>query len=241
MIPKIIHQTVKQKPATWEENRISRRNRKLLPTWEHHLHDDHDNQNLIDKHYPAYAEKFRSISAGVMKADIARLAYLVVYGGFYLDTDYKLLRSLDESLLHFDCVLGLERGALNKISGHYEFSQDFKIGNAFFGARPNHPLFSGMLTRVLESVTSQKYFDLELMKISGPHGLTSFITENKQLLDGAFIGDSEVFFPDFAWKGLLPKRTSDTYGIHLCWGSWRSYRKLKDYKNKIRRLATAIA
>ena len=52
------------------------------------FHDDNDNEQLVMKYFPQYLEKYRVIPKGVAKADISRLIYMYVYGGFYFDTDH---------------------------------------------------------------------------------------------------------------------------------------------------------
>ena len=89
MIPQIIHQTAQTKHLTWEERRLLRRAKKLMPDYEFRLYDDSDCLSLVEKHFPQYAEQFKRISRGVCKADVARLMFLYLYGGWYCDTDYK--------------------------------------------------------------------------------------------------------------------------------------------------------
>lgn len=55
------------------------------------LRDDADNAALMHAVFPHFAERFDAIRIGVLKADIARCAYMHAYGGFYFDTDYRLL------------------------------------------------------------------------------------------------------------------------------------------------------
>ena len=94
MIPKLIHQTSASKDISFEERQLQKRFRRFLPDWELKLWDDADNANLILRTFPAYYSAYNKLRKGVAKADIARIVYMYVYGGFYFDTDYKLLRSV---------------------------------------------------------------------------------------------------------------------------------------------------
>ena len=95
MIPKIIHQTARTKDISWEENVLVRRMQNKLKGWTYMFHDDDDNDRLVKTYFPEYYNVFSSISKGVAKADIARLIYLYVYGGFYFDTDYNQDMTID--------------------------------------------------------------------------------------------------------------------------------------------------
>lgn len=89
MIPKIIHQTAPTKQLTWEERKLLERNKRLMPDYEFRLYDDADCQNLMERYFPQHAEAYKHIGRGVCKADIARLVFMYVFGGWYCDTDYK--------------------------------------------------------------------------------------------------------------------------------------------------------
>lgn len=72
---------------------------RTLPGWTCKHWDDTANSALMHRAFPHLAARFDAIRFGVMKADIARYAYMHVDGGFYFDTDYKLLAALAPALL----------------------------------------------------------------------------------------------------------------------------------------------
>src|ERR1700693_1443626 len=123
MIPKIVHQTARTKLMSPEEDRLRRRVCRLMPSWEMKLWDDADNLELMERHLPQFSSRFKNIRLGVVKADIARCLYMHAYGGFYIDTDYKLLRPISEELLLNECILPASRDADPS-------SPRFRIGNA---------------------------------------------------------------------------------------------------------------
>jgi len=240
MIPKIVHQTAKSKNLTWEERVLTRRIAKLLPGWSVRLWDDQDNLCLIKQHFPDYSAQYEAISRGVMKADIARLVYMYAFGGFYMDTDYKLLKPFTNSLLAKSCIFGVEAGNISIIQGTYSFDKDFKFGNAFFGASQGHPFFKAMIEHIFHRLPSSSMTDIELMSISGPHGLTAFFKDNYRSFPGIHFEDQMVFYPPAQAAGLRHVRNRSTVGIHLCWGSWRSKRQWTTLKNRARRVVSAV-
>ncbi|MBD4908564.1 hypothetical protein GUF77_02925, partial [Xanthomonas citri pv. citri] len=62
------------------------------------------------------------------------------YGGFYFDTDYKLLRTLGADVLAQQCVLPIEEGAPG--------NEQFKIGNAVFGSEAGHPFWRAFIEHI---------------------------------------------------------------------------------------------
>lgn len=78
MIPKIIHQTAKEKRLTWEENQLVNHLKKVLKGWEYHLWDDKENEQIVKEHFPQFLDKYKCIKRGVAKADIARYMYMYV-------------------------------------------------------------------------------------------------------------------------------------------------------------------
>jgi mannosyltransferase OCH1-like enzyme len=236
MIPKIIHQTAKTKDLSWEERQLIRHNSKLLPGWEIHLWDDADNEKMIGDHFPEYIDKFRSIKRGVMKADIARLVYMHAFGGVYMDTDYKLFKSLNLANQH--CVLGLESGSYSHEHNH--FSANFKVGNAFFAAERGYPFFTDMVHEIFLRPMNDTPSDYDILTTSGPHSLTRFLQFNIGRYSEITIESPHVFYPDGRAKGLLIKKERSTIGGHLCWGSWRDKRISISIKNKGRRLISSV-
>lgn len=96
-IPKIIHQTCKDKnkiPELWKNSPESFRS--MMPGWEHRLTDDIDNRKFIAENYPEYLELYDNFEYPIMRVDFWRLAVLHKMGGLYVDADYEVTKPLDE-------------------------------------------------------------------------------------------------------------------------------------------------
>lgn len=138
MIPKIIHQTAKSKKISWEENRLISKAKKLMPDFEFHLWDDNENEQLVEKYFPQYLDRYKLINKGVAKADVARIIYMYVFGGIYCDTDYKFFKSpLDYFKINNDAqvILPLSR----------EYGDSYRIGNAIFASAPKQQIWLDFL------------------------------------------------------------------------------------------------
>lgn len=232
MIPKIFHLTAPTKTLSWEERRIERRLRKILHSWRGHLWDDTDNSQLMRSAFPDVADTFEAIPFGVLKADIARCAFMSVYGGFYFDTDYKLIKPISPKLLEARCVLPIEEGHVG--------SPDFKIGNAVFASEPNYPLWADFIRFIFATYDVVNLKDhRDITAISGPRGLTTFYQLHGHKYPDIVFPDRNKFHPDRSWFGLAHKGGSVTYGSHLCWASWRGKTLVHATTNFVRRKITA--
>jgi mannosyltransferase OCH1-like enzyme len=210
MIPRIVHQTSRR--LTPEEARLALRVRNLLPYWEYRLWNDEENDALVEDRFPQYLSSFRSIKRGVVKADIARYMYMSAYGGFYLDTDYKLVLTIDDAMLSHSCILPVSRDSETL----------FRLGNAVFGSEPNHSFWSDFLERIFSDGQLTDLAEARIEKTTGPEGLTNFYLERRDLYKDVFLPPKEVFHPPLTYLGFSFQKGPKTIGAHLCWGSWRT-------------------
>jgi hypothetical protein len=232
MVPSIFHLTAPTKQLTWEERKVQARLQKLLPDWTGHLWDDADNSALVRDAFPHYATRYEAIRFGVMKADIARCAYMHAYGGFYFDTDYKLLKPISKELLECNCLLPIEEGSVG--------STDFKIGNAVFGSAPGHPFWAAFIGHIFDVHAPENLVDHRgIPDISGPRGVTLFYTANQHRFPDIVFPNRNLFHPSRTWFGLSHRGGPDTFGSHLCWASWRGKSKRHAVTNFLRRKLSA--
>jgi mannosyltransferase OCH1-like enzyme len=228
MIPKIIHQTSKK--PTPEEDRLSLRMRRILPGWEYRFWTDAENESLVAERFPEYLSTFRGIRRGVIKADIARYMYLSAFGGFYFDTDYKVLRAIDEETLSHSCVLPISRSGRSS----------FRLGNAAMGSKAGHPFWTDFIGHIFSTVGLTDLPESEIENVTGPDGLTKFYVARKKMYGDIYLPDKPIFHPVHTCGGFLYQREPVTVGVHLSWGSWRTKNLLKAMVRFTRRKVTSF-
>lgn len=210
MIPKIIHycwfggkplpDDVRKYIATWK---------KYCPDYEIKRWDESNfNVNQNDYCREAYqAKKWAFVT------DYVRLKVLYDYGGFYMDTDVEICKSLEDLRQY------------NALSG-YESPTHIPTGT--MGARRNSKWIGFLLS----------YYDhAHFMQSDGTYDVTTNVEtitrmtkeKYKLLLDGRFqiFGDNNALFPfDYLcakdWMDGKVKKTKNTYTIHHFAGSWLS-------------------
>lgn len=178
---------------------------------------------MVEAHFPQYLSAFQSIKCGVVKADIARYMYLSAYGGFYLDTDYKVIRAIGDDLLSHHCLLPISRDS----------DSVFRLGNAVIGSESGHPFWFDFIERIFASVHLSDLPESQIEKTTGPEGMTDFYLERRAFYQDIFLPGREMFHPPLTYGGFSFQHRPATIGAHLCWGSWRT----KNPLGMVRRLA----
>lgn len=229
MIPQIIHQTARTSNISWEERQLVKRMRRIMPDWEYMFHDDDDNAKLIKTHFPQYYSVYNAIPKGVAKADIARLVYMYVYGGFYFDTDFKLIKPVPEWMLEKEQLIMVSR------------EEPLKYGNAILASSPRGCFFKGYIEHIFESDKLKHLEENHVEVTTGPEALTAFYLANEdKYRDSVTIVPRTYFNPPVMKRGLDIQTTEESVGVHLCWGSWRSGSLIKRVYIFIKRKLQAI-
>lgn len=229
MIPKIIHQTAPTQDLTVEEHRLIGRNKALMSGWEFHLHDDQDNQRIMQQAFPEFAEAFRSIKRGVVRSDIARCVFLYHFGGWYMDTDYKIIKPFDEALLSHTVIL--------PVSGTEQ--DQHLVCNSIMASERGSPFWRAFITHVFSGGTLTDLVEKSVEGTTGPLGLSKFYLANRDQFPGIYLPPKPMFHPRVTLRGFSYERFPESYGIHWCWGSWRSKSFPRAVKNYVTRKVTS--
>jgi hypothetical protein len=91
-IPKIIHQTAPTDRSKWDERWIECQKTwfNMFPDFEFKLWNDEDIDNLVMNNFPIFYETtYKNYDVKIKKIDASRYCMLYLYGGMYVDMDYK--------------------------------------------------------------------------------------------------------------------------------------------------------
>lgn len=243
-IPKIIHHTKitpqmaviqnDAKTLTSDEARMIRRLKGRLPGWEHRLWNNAGVAELVREHYPQYLDSFLTIRRAMVQADIIKYMYMAVYGGFYFDLDYKLYKSIDDSLLSHKCVLPISR----------ESDGEFRLGTAIFGSEPGYGFWNDFIKHIFEDRGTNEPLETlaesRVEKVTGPEGMTDFYMARRELYADAYLPPRTYFHPKTSNMGLSIAKSKDTIGVHMSWGSWRSQSKIVRIVGPVAQKITSI-
>lgn len=198
---------------------MARRIRRLLPDWQYRFWDDDDNARLMAEHFPDHAARYNNIAFGVAKADVARYAYMAVHGGFYFDTDYKLLKPIGPAVLEQRCVIPLEDLVPHEGPQRIEHAA---LGNAVMGSAQGHPFWRDLIAFIFDEKKADHITcRSEIIPATGPAAVTDFYMANRAAYPDIALPPKNAFQPDISLFAMRTSADRDTYGVHLHWGSWR--------------------
>lgn len=227
MIPTLIIQTGPSKLPLLLQAAIV--NVRLLhPDFEYRFYDDAMIEAFLADYFPEYRADYASFPFRAQRYDFFRYLAVYQFGGFYLDTDVFLARSLTP-LLSSHCVFPFEELAARRYFWK-RFEMDWQIGNYAFGAEPRHPFLAAVIENCLRARRMKAWVepmmkgtprilsrDVYVLNTTGPGLLSRTLAENPQLANRI-----SILFPDDVCNRDTWYRFGE-YGVHNMTGSWREH------------------
>lgn len=211
MIPKRLH-------YVWVGGPLPDKQRAFIESWRS-SNPDYEvvawNESNIDLTIPAIAQAYARRRWSTV-ADIARLMAVHEQGGIYMDTDFRVYRSLN-SLLHHRCFFAFQ---------HEEHPTDW-VCNGVFGAEAAHPFIKAALDAVLR--LRSNWLGLDRPTKYGPKLITRLLRERGLrhyspqgvLIEDIFICPKTFFFPfSYGEEFHADCITSQTFAAHFWERSW---------------------
>lgn len=229
IIPKIIHQT-------WKNRRISKALKYLTNTWKKHhpnwqycFWTDKDNREFVKSHFPGFLKIYDGFDFNIQRADVIRYLILYKMGGVYVDVDFECFANLEDLLKESSCVFAVE--PLSHCSMH---QIDNLICNAFIASIPNHPFMELLINETGKPVQFSANSNIKVMESTGPYMLTRVYQQfkNKESLT---ILDPGVVYPLSKYEvtclltqgkldPLLQKKLDDSVAVHYWFNTWVDFK-----------------
>lgn len=205
---------------------------KYIQTWKAKLPDYEIiewNESNFDINYCNFTAEAYSLKKFAFVSDVARLYALYNYGGFYLDTDVKVLKSFDDLIKGKKCIFG--------------FEVENRIATSFMAATKNNEF----INEFLESY-KQKRFIYENGRLNitpNVEYLTNLLKEKglkengeyQVLEDLIFVYPLEYFSP-YDYINCVDDSTKQTYCIHYFAVSWLNGNVI--FKRKIKSILVKL-
>lgn len=226
MIPRILHQTVKDKNSirpewqkcmqTWKDTLRPGKDLDGEGAWTFHLWDDADNEKFVRERYPQYYQLYCDLPLPINRVDMVRYLYMHAMGGLYCDADLFCLRSIEPL-----------RSAGRIVVGEYSFHLNRFVECAFLGSVPGHPFWLEVIEVIAKTLYKPTVLELAAKQMGSlaVHTLTGPLQFGKAVkramkrdnnAAGIKCFPQHIFYPD-AEKKPYP---ADSYTVHLCTGSW---------------------
>lgn len=233
MIPARIIQTWKTRTLPRRYRRFQDEIRRLNPEFEMLVFDDAEMAEFVHRRYPDYGPTFDALST-ISKVDLFRLLAVHALGGFYLDLDIALIRSI-EPLRLYTCVFPFETVADPHFIRRYGAVE--LIGQYAFGAVQGHPFLAACAENIRRVVADPSLLDppsnqllalshgeerrvIETLYRTGPHMATRTWVERPDLRDGIRILYAQNRQHEIMWSCF------GIYGFHMMDGDagWKRHR-----------------
>ena len=192
MIPKIIHQTWKNKNIpynTFKKEWIDSWTQ-LNPNWEYKMWTDEDIRNLIESKFPWFLKRFDEYPKNIQRADAFRYFALYEHGGLYADMDFECFKNIDKlAEQNYNLMLSREHD-------HLKNSKSITwrcIANSLMMSNKKHKFWE----HVFEVMLSKKELGI-VLSTTGPEMLTEAMESYGEIEDLQMM-PSHWFFP-YTWK-----------------------------------------
>ena len=166
MVPRIIHQFW-DRPEPPDDVRVRMDSWPAAhPDWRYIRWNDESAAKLIAEEFGRdAASRFLAAELPAMRADIARIAAIVVHGGMYVEADWGCRRSLEDFLPYYGTLRhGLTRYEVNAKK------KPIRLSTGFLASVPRGTLFRNAWRRLQRNIVEMR-FSLQISKISGPQML----------------------------------------------------------------------
>jgi hypothetical protein len=198
MIPKIIHQTWKDKNLPPIIYKLVSENISFFKSNGYELMFWTDDMilKLISEEYPNFYNIYKLARTGVQKGDIARILLVYHYGGIYIDLDVLILRDFNEILDMTSNKLYITYEPSGQTNALY--NSDKYICNAFFAANKHNNMLRVILNNIPEYVKNYTENIFQKFDIFGGSYFKAIIEDptNSQFKGDVYvIDDRELFYP----------------------------------------------
>jgi mannosyltransferase OCH1-like enzyme len=238
MIPKLIIQTGRSRALPLLHRAVVANIRLLNPEFEYRFFDDADVLAFVTREFPQYRPVFEGFRFRIQRYDFFRYLAVHRYGGFYLDLDVLLARSLSP-LVHHQCVFPFDDLSTSRFL-RQTLGMDWTVGNYAFGARPGHPFLWAAIQGCIRGLEDPSWIEPALLGIprafrddfvvlnaTGPLLLSRIFQENRASSDVTILFPDDVRDPE-TWHRF------GRFGVHLMEGSWRA--KERPLRRRLRML-----
>ena len=229
MIPRIIHQTWKDRNLSAEDQAMQATWKSLHPEWQYRFWTDEDNQRLVEEHYPELLELWSSYQYPIQRVDLVRILYLHKYGGLYVDLDFECLKPIDELLTPYLVVMGCEYGGLGVLMR----GEDFTC-NALLASVPGHEFWDVLLREMAKANRRKRFFEMKVSFVlyTTACAILDRVAKQYQVShDDLVIYPKEMFYPSpVMQRDPAEKRREaqqqDSYALHHNAHTWNSPGKI---------------
>ena len=222
-IPKIIHQTLKNKYSISPVLEANIQNLiHLNQNWDYRLYDDEDIRKFLLTYYGSdIIRTFDSINPlyGAARADFFRYLLMYEQGGVYLDIKSTASRRLDDVLSEDDCFI-LSQWSNNEGQGwgrHPDFGVESEYQQWHIIATPRHPFLKSVISTVKTNIDRYNPIrdgvgSIGVLRMTGPIAYTLAIKPLVILYKHRLVNIIELGFKYSIFDNIMSADFTALYG-----------------------------
>lgn len=214
MIPKRLFTTSKTKDLRPDLKAYMETAQRLHPDWVFEIIDNEEQDRFVQQNFPQYWDAYLALPHKIMQVDIFRYMKSYVDGGWYLDTDYELYRTLNE---FEDCDMVLP---ISRESGDRDNPRDYEMYDiCIYASSKENPFFLYLLDRFFKSPPPSNMEIYDVLVITGPVFFTDAVREYGVEREGWVRPSRQKFHPEYK-RGVDFVKVEGQYGAHHCAEQW---------------------
>lgn len=166
-------------------------------------------------------------------SDYIRYYAVYNYGGFYADSDYKLIKEIPNNIFNYDFVSSIEdtRDVYNGFHNINGFKFGIGVNGAFFGGKQYNKVCKSVLDYYNNEYNkifninkiNNSYFPIAPQILSKCLENFGFDYQNihQNIFNNIYLDKKLVLNIGFPYDSLSENEKNEVIGLHLCCGSWR--------------------
>jgi len=202
MIPKIIHQSYKNKDLPHFFLQSPQLIKKHMGDWRYQFWSDEDLDLFIKEAYPDSYPMWLTLTPKIKRIDVSRYYIMHHFGGVYLDMDFHLKKNIE----------GILTGA--KIFSYKSYQAVVKrwdfFGNAFMASERGEQFWLDLIQWIYEQPNGDN-----VLQHTGPMGIGKFLLDKPQY--NTCIFSHHIFDNSHCGDGI----GDGEYGVHHRTATWQ--------------------
>jgi Anp1/Glycosyltransferase sugar-binding region containing DXD motif len=217
MIPKIIHQTWKDKVVPLEFADFHQSWRRLHPQWDFRFWNDDDLAAFVDLSFPEFSAIFHAYPRAIMRCDLGRYLILKRFGGVYADLDAEALAPFDQLTKSSVPVFAYEPESQSALE--FVRRRGFRriVSNAVMASPAEHPFWQHLLQLLRRCRSARSPLDA-----TGPFLLTAAVETYPEARSSVAVLSAKAFSPVDKFGALVERSQTDCVPLaaHHWVGTW---------------------
>lgn len=184
---------------------------------------DLDNRELIRRDFPWFLSVYDAFPEPIQRADSARYAYMLRYGGCYIDLDFESLKPLDPVLKDIQVALAY-------MSSNNE--SDLSIPNAWMCSTAAHSFWFYVLKHIMRNFAAADINNSDVHRITGPIMLYNAIKDYRNTSELQYLTvlpAETVYGVDYNWRASGNSSMQEVFSVCHAAGDLFNSTKCKQF------------